>query len=183
MEHKPIQRELARRIYTRYKPVFKKGSKYVRVESTTVPRTLVSMTCFVSELSRLQKDLAFTIDTPSALVFAGAIPALSAVVFGIMLLSIPLYTKVQAALDRLLGRDSLGGGDIKLFAVVGLYLGFVGTLFAVVIACVVGLALHALSGRRVGGREFPFGPSIALAAALMLLYGEPLVAWYASLLA
>lgn len=57
------QRELSRRIYTRYKPIFKKGSKYVRVESTTVPRTLVSMTCFVSELSRLQKDLSFTIDT------------------------------------------------------------------------------------------------------------------------
>ena len=90
---------------------------------------------------------------------------------------------ISLAMDRLLGRDSLGGGDIKLFAVVGLYLGFVGTLFAVVIACVVGLALHALSGRRGGGREFPFGPSIALAAALMLLYGEPLVAWYASLLA
>ena len=55
--------------------------------------------------------MAFTIDTPSALVFAGAIPALSAVVFGIMLLSIPLYTKVQAALDRLLGRtrENLAG--------------------------------------------------------------------------
>ena len=101
---------------------------------------------------------------------------LAALVFGGGLLLISL------AMDRLLGRDSLGGGDIKLFAVVGLYLGFVGTLFAVMIACVVGLALHALSGRRGGGRAFPFGPSIALAAALMLLYGAPLVDWYRGLL-
>ena len=56
-------REIARRLYSRYTPVFKKGSKYVRVESTTVPRTLVSMTCCVSELAALQKDLRFTIDT------------------------------------------------------------------------------------------------------------------------
>ena len=55
--------------------------------------------------------MAFTIDTPSALIFAGVIPLLSLVVFGIMLLSIPLYTKVQSALDRLLGmtRENLTG--------------------------------------------------------------------------
>ena len=89
---------------------------------------------------------------------------------------------VSLVLDRVLGRDSLGGGDIKLFAVAGLYLGFVGTLFALMIACVVGLMLHALSGRGEGRREFPFGPSIALAAAGMLLYGAPLIEWYRGLL-
>ena len=56
-------REIARRLYKRYKPVFKKGSKYVRIESTTVPRTLVSMACCMSELSKLQKDLNFTVDS------------------------------------------------------------------------------------------------------------------------
>ena len=55
--------------------------------------------------------MAFTIDTPSALIFAGVIPLLSLLVFGIMLVSIPLYAKVQAALDRLLGmtRENLTG--------------------------------------------------------------------------
>ena len=89
---------------------------------------------------------------------------------------------VSLVLDKLLGRDTLGGGDIKLFAVVGLYLGFIGTLFALVIACFAGL-LPRMLPRRENGREFPFGPAIALAAAAMLLYGEPLVAWYAGLLA
>ena len=48
---------------------------------------------------------------------------LSAVVFGGGLLGISLI------MDRVLGRDSLGGGDIKLVTVCGLYLGLAGTLF------------------------------------------------------
>lgn len=45
--------------------------------------------------------MAFTIDFRSALVFAAAIPLLSAAVFGIMLGSMPLYKKVQSSLDTL----------------------------------------------------------------------------------
>lgn len=48
--------------------------------------------------------MAFTIDFDSALVFAAAIPVLAVVVFGIMLAGMPLYGKVRAGLDRLLGR-------------------------------------------------------------------------------
>lgn len=48
--------------------------------------------------------MAFTIDVKAALIFAVTIPLLSVVVFGIMLISIPLYKKVQAGLDRVLGR-------------------------------------------------------------------------------
>lgn len=44
--------------------------------------------------------MAFTVDAPSAVVFAVVIPALCVVVFGIMLLTIPLYRKVQQLLDR-----------------------------------------------------------------------------------
>lgn len=55
--------------------------------------------------------MAFTIDMKAALIFVVTIPALSVVVFGIMLISIPLYKKVQAALDKVLGitRDNLAG--------------------------------------------------------------------------
>ena len=48
--------------------------------------------------------MAFTIDVKAALIFVVTIPALSIVVFGIMLISIPLYKKVQAGLDKVLGR-------------------------------------------------------------------------------
>ncbi len=55
--------------------------------------------------------MAFTIDVKSALIFAAAIPILSVVVFGIMLISIPLYKKVQKNLDGVTEttRESLTG--------------------------------------------------------------------------
>ncbi len=55
--------------------------------------------------------MAFTVDAPSALYFVGLIPILSIVVFGIMLISIPLYKKVQKLLDGVLGktRETLYG--------------------------------------------------------------------------
>lgn len=58
--------------------------------------------------------MAFTIDVKAALVFVVAIPLLSVVVFGIMFISIPLYKKVQGALDKVLGitRENLTGARV-----------------------------------------------------------------------
>lgn len=58
--------------------------------------------------------MAFTIDVKSALTFVVVIPLLSIVVFGIMLISIPLYKKVQARLDGVLGktRENLHGARV-----------------------------------------------------------------------
>ncbi len=55
--------------------------------------------------------MAFTIDVKSAMIFVVTIPALSIVVFGVMLISMPLYKKVQAGLDRILRRtrENLSG--------------------------------------------------------------------------
>ena len=55
--------------------------------------------------------MAFTIDVPSALVFVVTIPLLSVVVFGVMLVTMPLYKKVQARLDAVLSvtRENLTG--------------------------------------------------------------------------
>lgn len=55
--------------------------------------------------------MAFTIDVKSALIFVVAIPLLAVVVFGIMMYTIPLYGKVQAGLDKVLGitRENLTG--------------------------------------------------------------------------
>ena len=55
--------------------------------------------------------MAFTIDVKAALIFVVVIPVLSIVVFGIMLITIPLYKKVQAGLDKILGitRGNLTG--------------------------------------------------------------------------
>ncbi|MGN0350349.1 MAG: ABC transporter ATP-binding protein [Roseburia sp.] len=58
--------------------------------------------------------MAFTIDVKAALIFVVTIPLLSIVVFGIMVVSIPLYKKVQAGLDKVLGitRENLTGARV-----------------------------------------------------------------------
>ncbi len=58
--------------------------------------------------------MAFTIDFKSAMIFLVTIPILSVIVFGIMLISIPLYKKVQQRLDKVLGitRENLTGARV-----------------------------------------------------------------------
>lgn len=55
--------------------------------------------------------MAFTVDARSALIFAGAIPVLGLIVAGVMLVTVPLYKKVQKQLDGVLGktRENLTG--------------------------------------------------------------------------
>lgn len=58
--------------------------------------------------------MAFIVDVKAAMVFVVAIPLLSIVVFGIMIYSIPLYQKVQKAVDRvlLMTRENLAGARV-----------------------------------------------------------------------
>lgn len=58
--------------------------------------------------------MAFTVDVRSALTFAAVIPLLSIVVFGIMLITMPLYKKAQRGTDRLLARtrENLSGARV-----------------------------------------------------------------------
>lgn len=55
--------------------------------------------------------MAFTVDAAAALVFVVVIPVLSVIVFGIMLINIPLFKKVQGGLDKVMGitRENLTG--------------------------------------------------------------------------
>ena len=126
----------------------------------------------------------------SALVWVAALPfsgmsgreigmhILAGIVIGGLILLLSLV------MDRILHRESMGGGDIKLFAVVGLYLGFAASLFCVILACIIGL-LFALVRRLLPGTrdtQIPFGPSIAASTALVLLFGGPVIEWYMQLL-
>lgn len=80
--------------------------------------------------------------------------------------------------DHLLGKESMGGGDIKLFFMTSLYLGLLQGLFSLILSCIVGLVIAAVMRRK----RVPFGPAISLAAFLSLLYGESFVNWYLSLI-
>ena len=79
---------------------------------------------------------------------------------------------ISLLLDYILKKESLGGGDIKLLFVIGLYLGAVAGLFAIVVAAVLGLLF-------VRGKEkIPFGPFLSIGTVVVYLFGDPLVKWY-----
>lgn len=77
----------------------------------------------------------------------------------------------------------MGGGDFKLLAMVGAWLGWQVVLMTIFLAAITGGAvalLYLLSGK---GRHFamPFGPYLALGAWLMMLWPQPIIAVYLSL--
>lgn len=83
-------------------------------------------------------------------------------------------------MDVILKKETMGGGDIKLLGVLGLYTGLASGLLMVVLACIAGLVL-ALCVKRNNKKEFPFGPAIAFAALFTLLVGKDMVGAYLSL--
>ena len=102
---------------------------------------------------------------------------------GGLALAVPVLA-LALVMDRVLGRDSFGGGDVKLLFVAGTYFGWAQGIFLVVTACVLGL-LFALLGQRKRGEEnagmIPFGPAIAAACWVTALVGDIVVKWYMGL--
>ncbi len=88
---------------------------------------------------------------------------------------------VAAVYEKLTGRIGMGGGDIKLLALVGSLLGppgvlvtvFGGSLFGLVVGAPLGIASG--EGRR---HAVPFGPFLAFAALLYVFAGPEMLEWY-----
>ena len=84
-------------------------------------------------------------------------------------------------MEKLLRRDAMGGGDIKLLFLTGLFLGWQKNLLCLLLACVVGLLWGLVRAKR-GQQGLPWGPGIALATWCAALFGQNLIDWYLSLL-
>lgn len=83
--------------------------------------------------------------------------------------------------EKVLKRDAMGGADIKLVAVLGLHFGLFKTLYLLIVACIVGL-IGAAVFRKGFGKEFPFGPALAVSAWITILTGSAVIEAYFSLL-
>ncbi len=80
-------------------------------------------------------------------------------------------------MEKILKKEAMGGGDIKLFFMVSLYLGLSISLFNIILACVVGLLFVLIRKKDM----IPFGPSISIATYVSLLVGSQVVNMYISL--
>lgn len=87
-------------------------------------------------------------------------------------------------LIAVISKGGMGGGDIKLFLLIGLVLGTIDTLLTLFLASfigmIIGLIVLKISGK---GRKtpVPFGPSIAIAAIIVYFYGEQIIDAYFNL--
>ena len=75
----------------------------------------------------------------------------------------------------------MGLGDVKLAAVMGLFLGrnvAAALIIALLAGSAVGLAIIAREGGAARKRAIPFGPFLALGGVVALLAGDPMVEWY-----
>jgi leader peptidase (prepilin peptidase)/N-methyltransferase len=89
-------------------------------------------------------------------------------------LGIWLFDGITLLASTALGQTAMGGGDAKLAAMLGAWLGWQGLLLSSFLACVVGaivgggaMALHLISRRQ----PLPFGPFLAIGAVLTIFWG------------
>jgi leader peptidase (prepilin peptidase)/N-methyltransferase len=78
-------------------------------------------------------------------------------------------------------REGMGGGDIKLLAMIGAFLGWKSVFPVIFLASLIGtlIGVPLMLLRREDARlALPFGPFLSLAAIIFLLWGEQLLYWY-----
>ncbi|MCJ8501730.1 prepilin peptidase [Desulfatitalea alkaliphila] len=81
----------------------------------------------------------------------------------------------------LTGKEGMGGGDIKMLAMLGAFIGWQGVFFTIMassfIGTTVGIALMIRMGKDMK-LAVPFGPFLAIGALLYLFFGPRLIDWY-----
>lgn len=88
---------------------------------------------------------------------------------------------VSVVMDQILKKDSLGGGDIKLLGLLGMFFPIGECLLLVMLACAAGIVMALTIFGAEKETPFPFGPALAFAAWFTLLFGSELVNWYLGL--
>jgi leader peptidase (prepilin peptidase)/N-methyltransferase len=81
-------------------------------------------------------------------------------------------------------REAMGLGDVKFMGLVGAFLGWKGILFTLFAASIIGSAVAVvmiLAKRREWAARIPFGPYLALGAALWVFIGPAFLTWYLAL--
>ncbi len=81
------------------------------------------------------------------------------------------------------GREGMGGGDIKLLAMMGAWLGWKAIPFILLASSLIGLLIGGGSGLllKKGLRaKIPFGPFLAVASLIYIFFGPEVIRWYIS---
>lgn len=144
---------------------------YVDLDHRIIPN-LVTLPGIVVGLA-----LAFVAPPPGA---GGPLTSLVDSLLGLLVGGGILWT-VAWSYELLAGREGMGGGDIKLLAMIGTFLGWKSVLLTLLLASFIGsfIGIAIMVARREDTRlAIPFGPFLAMGALVALFFGSSLVSWY-----
>jgi leader peptidase (prepilin peptidase)/N-methyltransferase len=92
---------------------------------------------------------------------------------------------IAVVYERLTGRQGMGGGDVKLLAMIGAWMGWRSLALILLISsltgAVIGLVFLLTTGKGYRVR-IPFGPFLSLGALLYFFFGPQLMRWYLNVL-
>lgn len=100
-------------------------------------------------------------------------------------LALALCVSVPMFLLCLVIDGAFGGGDIKLMAAAGLFLGWQNTLLAMFFGIVFGgiYGIYLLAAKKAGKKDhFAFGPFLCAGIVIAMLFGGPVLEWYCAFL-
>ena len=103
-------------------------------------------------------------------------PALSTALLGAAVGFALLYAIAWAG-EKVFRKEAMGGGDIKMMAMVGAFVGWKGVLVTVFLGALLGTVIFVPLAWRTG-KLVPFGIFLALGAAVTFVAGDALIAWY-----
>ncbi len=92
---------------------------------------------------------------------------------------------VALGYQALTGREGMGGGDVKLLAMIGAFLGWQSVPFTLLFASFIGSAIGigaVIRQHSDAKLALPFGPFLSFGALCYLFFGDPLINWYFGLL-
>ncbi len=88
---------------------------------------------------------------------------------------------ISLIMDKVLKKDTMGGGDIKLLALLGFFLPLPQCMLLLMLACVIGILMASILMKVNSETPFPFGPALSIAAWITLLIGDGVIGWYLGL--
>jgi leader peptidase (prepilin peptidase)/N-methyltransferase len=119
---------------------------------------------------------------PAGVIAAFLLPDMTvkASVIGLLLGGGTLFA-VAWTYERITHKEGMGGGDIKLLAMIGAFLGWKGVLVTLFTGSVVGTIAGGammLATRSSLKLKIPFGPFLAIGAMVFIFFGDQLIHWY-----
>ena len=80
--------------------------------------------------------------------------------------------------EWILKKEAMGGGDVKLLAMIGVFLGWKGVVWTLFMGSLLAALLGLYLRLRKGDERVPFGPFLSMAAFLYLWIGPAFFEWY-----